>query len=178
MGTYFLSLILISLILIVFSGKNFFENKFKIVLFVAAIAIIPTTIVNGIKGKNIERENRIMKSSPLIKEGILINALTKDTSLVFVKFKSKILEFKQANKGLSFTTEELAYPSDSASIVFIKVDSLNIPRWEVSAEVPIKTKNIWYSSRGIPRINEKRNLYLPDDSIHHAIVRRWINEKS
>ena len=178
MATYILSFVIIAIVMFLFSNADSFQSKFKILLLSALISMIPTTLVNGIKGKEVVRQHEILKSKPLEITKILINSVSKDTSLTFVfKNKDNNLEYQQRNEGF-FEPEAICSKSDSIFIVYIKVDSLNHPRWEVSADVPIKTKSLWYSSRGIPNINKEMRIYIPDDSIHHAIVRRWINEKS
>jgi hypothetical protein len=170
MVTYLISLIGIAFILVFFSGKKFYEQRVKVILLSSLIALVPMTLVNGIMVKKVERQSKILRSHPLV-----VDTISHKSFKIFAykSSDSSYLNFDQKNPG-PFSIEYLG-KEDSSLISFIKVDSLNIPRLEVIGDVPIKSKSLWYSSQGIPRTNIKRILYLPDDSIHHEIVRRWKN---
>lgn len=178
MGTYILSFIFFAFVLSCFYKKRSYENRFAIALYSAAFSLVPLVIVNLKTNNNGERSLITIRSWPLAKVDSLQRITSGDTlpKSVPVYFTADVKEESLDFKPIGHDARSKSLLRKDLIIHYIKSDSINVPRYEVTAEkLKASSRSRWVSTIGIPNKNRKMHLYLPNDTTS-VILNSVINE--
>ena len=162
---YLVCVLFFAFIVSCFYGKKAYERRYMILLISLFLSLIPVSIGNFVARSNEKYTKVVTKSYPLKERGVYVDTLTNDTTKLFVEIGSTYVHFT-ANEKKSKT---------DLIVHYIKVDSVHVPRYEVTKE-KILNDGWYYSSWGIPSKNRTMHLYLPNDQ-NMILIKNYINEK-